>query len=128
MYLTFEEYQQLGGKEELATFTILEDYASRRVNELTRNRAKDIAPMPFNEVAGVPPLKMCVFVLVEFYQANNILGKESNIVSKSNNGISISYATATASEVQNKEYSTVKTYLQDIKAGDGNSVMWAGVR
>lgn len=128
MYLSFEEYQKLGGKAELATFTILEDYASRRVNELTRNRVKDIAPMPLNEVVGVPPLKMCVFVLIEFYQANNILGKESNIVSKSNNGISISYATAQAGEVQSKEYSTVKTYLQDLNANDGNSVMWAGVR
>lgn len=128
MYLSFEEYQQLGGKAELATFTILEDYASRRVNELTRNRAKYIAPMPLNEVVGVTPLKMCVFVLVEFYQANNILGKESNIIAETNNGISISYATATADEVQSKEYSTVKTYLQDIKASDGNSVMWLGVR
>lgn len=128
MYLSFEEYQKLGGKAELATFTILEDYASRRVNELTRNRVKDIAPMQLNEVVGVPPLKMCVFVLIEFYQANNILGKESNIVSQSNNGISISYATAQAGEVQSKEYSTVKTYLQDLKASDGNSVMWLGVR
>lgn len=130
MYLNFEEYKILNGKiEEQAAFENLEAYASSRVDYLTRNRIKEVTPMPISENSAIVSLlKQCIYSLIEFYNANDVLGQNGNIISKSNNGISVSYAQPQNLEIINKEYFIVKTYLQNVTASDGNSVMWRGVK
>lgn len=128
MFLTFEEYKELGGQLELAPFSFLENLASKKIIEITRNRINDVVVTKTDEITGLSPLKNCVFSLVLFYEKNNVLSAESKVISKSNNGISISYQTETTDSFFSKEFFIINTWLYAVKAADGNSVMWRGVR
>lgn len=124
--MTFEEYQQLGGKAELATFSRLEFLVRRKINQRTRNRIPDV-PTPLIEIGELTPLKMCVFELIELYSKNGFTA-DKTIIAESNNGISVSYATPTNDETASETEKIMQAYLWDMKAMDGNSVLWLGVR
>jgi hypothetical protein len=55
MFLSFEDYQGMGGELEQADFTQAEFTARQKINEMTHNRIKGVTEN----------VKMCVFGLIE---------------------------------------------------------------
>ncbi len=88
-YLTYEEYQSLGGSLDLTPFNLLEFKARKQIDKRTQNRLKDVDSIP-NEV------KFCMFdLIIEIDKyAQTIQETSGNLASESIDGYSVSYITA----------------------------------
>jgi len=104
-YLTYQEYQSLGGSLNQAPFNLLEFEARRQIDGRTQNRLKDIDEIP-NEV------KLCVFNIINTIQtyANE---QNKNISSEHIGEYSVSYGNNIKELVQSKN-----TELNDIILND----------
>lgn len=87
-YLTYSEYQALGGNLDQVPFNLLEYNARKQIDLNTKLRLKDVQTIP-NEV------KMCDFNLInaleKYIQDSNI---KANYTSETIDGYSIQFATA----------------------------------
>lgn len=128
MYLTYEEYKLLGGNADEAAFFRLEFLAESKINERTNNRIKDIDNAEMTSIADTTPLKMCMFELIEFYKKQDITSTGKQIISESNNGVSVAYGTSESQEIASQTENIIRSYLFDLKAKDGNSILFLGVR
>lgn len=123
MYLTYAEYQTMGGTLDETAFNNFEFEASCLVDWYTFNRLK-------NETEYPETLKRCVFKLIEMVQAKNTslsLGNDgsggvSAIASQSNDGVSISYNVMSASRLFDNAKSEVKSIIQQYLSGVVNSL------
>jgi hypothetical protein len=79
MFLTFTEYQSMGGRLKQVDFTQAEFIARQKINEMTYNRIQEAAES----------VKMCVFGLIERGYLGRLDGGDRT--SESNNGTSFSY-------------------------------------
>ncbi len=77
-YLTFNEYQELGGDLPESTFNILYRQAKAEIDKHTFNRLEDVTEISNN-------VKYAMFDLIDYLDSNK------NIVSESANGYSVSY-------------------------------------
>ena len=89
-YLTYAEYQALGGTLQETPFNVLEFEARKQINIRTQNRL-------VNEESQTDEVKLCVFHLIEKINSySNVSSNASgNIASESTDGYSISYVNAT---------------------------------
>ena len=89
-YLTYAEYQALGGTLEETPFNVLEYEARKQINIRTQNRL-------VNEESQTDEVKLCVFHLIEKINSysNASSNASGNIASESTDGYSISYVNAT---------------------------------
>lgn len=89
-YLTYSEYQELGGDTIGETpFNLLEFEARKQIDLRTQNRLKNLDTIP-DEV------KMCMFNLINKIESYNTATQDtSNIASENIDGYSISYITST---------------------------------
>lgn len=129
-YLTYAEYQELGGSAigEMP-FSLLEFEARRQIDIRTFNRIKDSKEIP-------QEVKLCEYALINSINsyANNtdgITGK-GNVASENTNGYSVSYITADKISDLVKSRSTeiddvIRTYLLGVVI-DGEHVMYCGVK
>ena len=128
-YLTYAEYQELGGSAiGLMPFNLLEFEARRRIDIRTQNRLKDKENIP-DEV------KLCVYNLINTIN-NYVISEKSitdngNIASVSTDGYSESYVNATQLNqiVQSKE-NELNTIIRNYLVGvifDDEHIMFAGV-
>lgn len=69
-FLTFADYETMGGQLELTDFTQAEFIARQRINELTFNRIFSENPMERESV------KMCVFGLIERGYLGSLTGQD----------------------------------------------------
>ncbi len=110
-YLTYLEYQSLGGTLEETPFNLLEFEARKQIDLRTQNRLKDVDTIP-NEV------KLCDYHLIDKIMsfANTIQTASQNNVKQENiDGYSVTYITP--AEINNIVSS--KNYdLQDIMMND----------
>ena len=133
MYLTFEEYQNMGGTLDELTFNDMEFEAECIVNWYTFNRLKKDAQYP-------DELKKCMKALIELIRTKSAVlgstGEETDpsnvqIASQSNDGVSISYNILSAADLMNdsdKEISTkIRFYLQDVTNSLGHKLLYRGV-
>lgn len=100
-YLTYEEYQSLGGSLDTMPFNLLEYEARRRIDLRTQNRLKDIDEIP-------EEVKLCVFNMINTIQtyANE---QNKNVSSERVGEYSVTYGSNIKELVQGKE-----TELNDI--------------
>ena len=128
-YLTYAEYQELGGSAiGLMPFNLLEFEARRRIDIRTQDRLKDKENIP-DEV------KLCVYNLINTIN-NYVISEKSitdngNIASVSTDGYSESYVNATQLNqiVQSKE-NELNTIIRNYLVGvifDDEHIMFAGV-
>lgn len=114
-YLTFSEYQSLGGTLTETPFSILEYNARKKIDERTFGRLKDLDTQP-------EEVKMCVYSLISIldsYASYNTGNK--NIASENTDGYSVSYkgADTNVSIAMNMEVEdTIKTYLSNTKVNN----------
>ena len=131
MYLTYAEYQDMGGTLDSAVFDNFEFEAEAIVDWYTFNRLKSDTEIP-------SAVKRVIKYLIDIAQAKASLlrpvtvGSESSagIKSQSNDGVSISYNTLDASELMTRlkdsESDAIKKYLQGITNQAGRSLLYRG--
>ena len=134
MYLTFAEYTEYGGTLEETAFNDLEFQARSVIDWWTFNRLT-------NEEEYPEAVKRCVFRLIQLIndrqQAMMIDSQSSDatktagIASESNDGVSTSYNTLSATEavdtLQKEMEDIIKLYLSAIRNSLGHNLLYRGV-
>ena len=122
-YLTYLEYQELGGTLPKTPFNILEFEARQNVDKYTYGRLKNLETQ--NQET-----KLCIFKLIGMIDSYNKLETQNKGVSSENiDGYGISYLqpSTTVTEAKNSEIKgIVKEYLVDCKLADGTPYMYCG--
>lgn len=134
MYLTFEEYQEYGGTLEETAFNDLEFQARSVIDWWTFNRLS-------NETEYPEAVKRCVFRLIQLIndrQQAMLVGSQSSdstkaagIASESNDGVSTTYNTLSATEavdtLQKEMEDVIRLYLSAIRNSLGHNLLYRGV-
>lgn len=136
MYLTYEEYQAMGGTLDATTYENYEFEAEALVNWYTFNRLKNNTTIPVE----VKRLMKYLIGLAE--QKANLLGASGSgseqassngaaIASQSNDGVSISYNVLSAAQLmeslKGSEEDAIKKYLQDVVNEAGRKLLYRGL-
>lgn len=137
MYLTFDEYKTLGGKLEEPEFTGFEFEAENLIDWYTFNRLHIGGKYPDTYPEAV---KRCVFQLIgiaEQKQQALSLGADQNgnttaaIASQSNDGVSISFNTMSASQVfdtlKNETSHIIYVTLNGVTNELGRKLLYRGI-
>lgn len=136
MYLTYEEYQDYGGELDETTFNEYAFEAGAQIDWYTFNRLS-------NETEFGENVKRCMYYLIKLIQdataaraVPTVTGTSSSnvtpgIQSQSNDGVSISYMTVSASEIlhsiEGEIELCIKKYLQGVKNSLGQKVLYRGI-
>lgn len=135
MYLTYAEYQNMGGTLDETTFNDLEFEARCKIDWWTFNRLK-------NEASYPEEVQRCMYKLIQLIQqqqqASVLSGDDSGssmgtagIASMSNDGVSESYNVMSASEAaklaSSQMDSCIRQYLGDVKNSLGRKVLYRGL-
>ena len=89
-YLTYGEYQELGGTLDETPFNLLEFEARKKVDERTLKRLDGI------DTEYIPyEVKICIFKLINriFEYSKTIVETSNNVASENTDGYSVSYLT-----------------------------------
>ena len=135
MYLTYAEYQEMGGTLDEATFNDYEFEAEALINWYTFNRLKNDTTFP-TEVK-----RLMKYLISLAQQKANLLGASGSgsavdtngaaIASQSNDGVSISYNVLSASQLMESfngsEDETIKKYLQGVTNEAGRKLLYRGL-
>lgn len=134
MYLSFAEYQSMGGTLDETTFTDLEYEAEVKIDWYTFNRLHNNEDIPDR-------VKKCVYVLIKLINEaqtaktyntdeNGVLVGAS-VASQSNDGVSISYNTLSVSDaiatIQDDIKETINTHLQGVVNEAGRKLLYRGL-
>lgn len=137
MYLTYEEYQNMGGTLDSTAFNDFEFEAEAIVDWYTFNRLQNDTEYP-------EKLKQCMYKLIKLAQERQdalSLGESDSgestegagryIASRSNDGVSVSYNVMSASEVfgslKDEMGKTVQLYLNGVVNELGRKVLYRGL-
>jgi len=134
MYLTYEEYQNMGGALDEATFNDLEFEAEALVNWYTFNRLKGDKTFP-------EELKRLMKYLIGLaYSKSGMLDASGSgnsdiagktIASQSNDGVSISYNILSAKDlmdsVKAESETAIQQYLQGVMNEAGRKLLYRGL-
>ena len=127
-YLTYEEYNLLGGTLSEMPFNILEFEARKKIDNRTQNRINNMKDKP-------QEVKLCVNAMINTlvqYVVDSSKGINKNVASENIDGYSVSYITG--SQVQDAIKSKkselediMQTYLGDIRTRDNIPVLYLGI-
>jgi hypothetical protein len=136
MYLTYDEYAQLGGEElEETAFEQLEFEARSQIDWWTFGRLK-------NEESYPEAVKRCMFKLIELLDKQqkvlmvDAVDEDGNVkaglmASQSNDGVSSTYNVITGNMavrvIQSQLNNTIRMYLQDVRDSLGRKVLYRGL-
>lgn len=133
MYLTYAEYQQMGGTLDETTFNDYEFEAEAIVNWYTFNRLKGDTTFPTE-------LKRLMKYLIKLAEEKaDMLGSSAaagesggkSIASQSNDGVSISYNVLSAKDlmesIKGEGEKAVTTYLQGVTNEAGKKLLYRGL-
>lgn len=119
MYLTYEEYQTMGGAADEPTFTRLCAAACGRIDRLTHGRIHGLDEVP-------EAVRLAAFELI--HRAESYEAEDARMASFTNDGMSVSYVQETAPQRDSSLNSVVIDLLWGLKAADGKTpLLYAGV-
>ena len=120
-YLTYEEYQEIGGTLDLTAFQRNIDRACGFIDANTQNRLNGLK-------TASRRVKACVRDLVEYLANNMSSGKAVTSKSQSAGGVSESesYATKTTDEINFEMLNIVYDYLATEKDDYGTPLLYRG--
>ena len=124
-YLTYAEYQELGGSAiGDMPFNLLEFEARRKIDIKTQNRLKDAKEIP-------QEVKLCEYALINSINATSSIANNGNVKSENTDGYSISYLSAgeISQIVASKSMEIddiIRTYLLEVIYNDEH-LMYLGV-
>lgn len=123
-YLTYDEYEELGGTLDETPFDILEVEARKSIDKYTFGRLKNIDEQ-------IQEVKICMYKLIEQLNTYSAYDKaDKSISSESTDGYSISYGGATENVSKAKISDTkaiIRTYLAECYLEDGTPYLYVGV-
>jgi hypothetical protein len=123
-YLTYDEYQELGGTLDEAPFNLLEFEAQKNIDKYTFGRLKNLNEQ-INEV------KLCIFKLIQLINTYSTYENQNKSISSENtDGYSVSYNQATENVFKakiNEIKDIIKTYLSECRLEDGTPYLYVGV-
>jgi hypothetical protein len=123
-YLTYDEYQELGGTLDEAPFNLLEFEAQKNIDKYTFGRLKNLNEQ-INEV------KLCILKLIQLINTYSTYENQNKSISSENtDGYSVSYnqATENVSKAKiNEIKDIIKTYLSECRLEDGTPYLYVGV-
>ena len=135
MYLSFDEFEDMGGTADETAFENLEFEARAQIDYWTFNRLQNEETLP-------EAVKRCMYKLITLIQDQQALiessvpsGESSStaaqIMSQSNDGVSISYNTASANRVldvlKNNIQTIITQYLGAVRNSLGQKVLYRGI-
>lgn len=137
MYLTYEQYQSLGGTLSETVFSDCEMEAEALVNWYTFDRLK-------NEESYSEDVQKCVYMLIKYIALQSGLDGSGNVdsdgsvvssggivASESNDGVSASYNVLSAQELmdnaKSRIESIIKMSLQGVVNSLGRKVLYRGL-
>lgn len=133
MYLTYEEYLNMGGTLDEAAFDNYLIDAEMLIDWYTFNRLE-------NETVIPEKVKKCVYKLISLADMKSkafVLGREVNgegnasVASQSNDGVSISYNTISASQafdlLKSESENIIKQYLNGVVNSLGRKLLYRGI-
>lgn len=120
-YLTFEEYEELGGTLTKTPFNLLEFEARKQIDLRTQNRLKTCETIP-------EEVKLCVYHLIDFIilcQTEN----SNNIASETVGSYSVSYNNQVKDVIKNKKSEMGDIIINDLYGVvvNGEHVIYNGV-
>ena len=140
MYLTYEEYTQMGGEElEVTAFEQLEFESRAQIDWWTFSRLKRDAA---KGIVMPEEVKRCMFKLISLLDKQNkvmlidAVDEDGNIVNglmarQSNDGVSSEYGTITGNMavrvIQSQLNAAIQMHLQDVKDSLGHKVLYRGL-
>lgn len=123
-YLTYEEYQELGGTLDETPFNILELEAQKNIDKYTFGRLKDLEKQ-------IIEVKICEVKLIELLNTYNTYNlQDKSVASENTDGYSISYGGANENVLKakiNDVKGIIKTYLAECYLEDGTPYLYVGV-
>lgn len=136
-YLTFDEYQEMGGVLDETAFNDLEFEAETYVDWYTFDRLRNETEIPDR-------VKKCMYHIIKLlnhqialFSTDSGSGGSSDdssnkqIASQSNDGVSVSYNIISASEAlelaKNDVNQTIKRYLQGLSNSLGRKLLYRGI-
>ena len=127
-YLTYDEYEQMGGQLSEAAFSTLEFRASKAVDMLTHGRVAD--EQPVREAVKLAVYALVIEMDADEKRAAAYDGRE--VQSMSNDGVSVTFSAVAAggdaARAQNARYNNVlKAFLFGEVTEDGVPLIYAGV-
>lgn len=134
MYLTYADYQNMGGTLDETTFNTFEFEAESLVDWYTFNRLRKFTDYP-------EALSKCMYQLItltinqaSIINPNGASASASNtqmIASQSNDGVSISYNTLSAKDAFDANHKlaqqTINRYLSSVVDSLGRKVLYRGI-
>ena len=133
MYLTYEEYLNMGGTLDEAAFDNYLLDAEMLIDWYTFNRLEHETVIP-------EKVKKCVYKLISLEDMKSkafVLGREVNgegnasVASQSNDGVSISYNTISASQafdlLKSESENIIKQYLNGVVNSLGRKLLYRGI-
>lgn len=134
MYLTYEEYQNMGGTLDETAFNDFEFEASAQIDWYTFCRLQHDAEVPM-------AVKRCAYALIKMLQDKRsamLVGgasadgqTQAGIASQSNDGVSVSFNVLSARDLVDMSKDAieqlVQQYLQGVKNELGRKVLYRGV-
>lgn len=125
MYLTIDEYRQMGGNAEADAFERLEAKAARLIDRATHGRLQ--------AGYGIPnSVRYCMYDLIGAIQADESLGGVAagrEVSSMSNDGVSVSFAASGAGgamAASARYMAIIRTWLDGEVTEDGVQLLYAG--
>lgn len=132
MYLTYDEYKNMGGTLDESNFTKFEFQAEAQINYATFSRLKGDKTIP----EEVKRLTHYLVDLMEKKAAALSLGKGENgeatyITSQSNDGVSISYNGMAPSDLielcKVDSLNAIRSYLDGVTNAAGRKLLYRGI-
>ena len=124
-YLTYVDYQGLGGSLAEAPFKLLEFESRQIVDKYTFGRLKKLSSQK-------QEVKLCIYKLIETLNSYNVSQAQNKAIkSESIDGYSVSYDNGTTSleQAKNSElYDIVNTYLSECYLDNGIPYLYRGIR
>lgn len=131
MYLTYEEYTNMGGTLDESTFNNFEFEAECFINWITFNRLR-------NEESYSDEVKRCVYDLISLISlkrstmsGTNDMNTDGSIAQMQNDGVSVTYNTMSAVELFDKASvearHIVVRYLNGVKNSQGKLLTYRGL-
>ena len=123
-YLSFKEYQDLGGELQEMPFNIFELEARKNIDKYTFGRLIDLDTQ-------VTEVKLCVFNLINKLESYKSYDNQDKSISSINtDGYSESYNGIDKTFVEGKQgdiQSTINSYLNNLRLEDGTPYLYRGV-
>lgn len=137
-YLTYEDYLEYGGTLDETTFDEFAFEAEAEIDWYTFSRLQSVEYTELN-----PKVKRCMYYLIKLIQEAQIAtaiptadggvinGTAAGIMSQSNDGVSITYATLSAHDLvertKDEIRASIQRHLQNVKDSLGRKVLYRGI-